>query len=148
VSRYLGAGRPDLAEQAAKEGLRWALGTMLLMGALLAVFAPQFVSVFVDDEEVIDTGARLLRIFAIAFPFMGLHASLGGALRGAGDVRYVLGVLTLTAWGVRIPVAALLGIAAGLGAPGAWVGATAENMVRGLLIFRRFRQGKWREKRV
>lgn len=148
VSRYLGAQRPDLAERAAKEGLRWALLTMVVMGALLAAFAPQFVSVFVDDEEVIDVGGRLLRIFAIAFPFMGLHASLGGALRGAGDVRYVLGVLTVTAWLVRIPLAALLGIAAGFGAPGAWAGATAENSVRGLLIYRRFRQGKWKEKRV
>ena len=70
---------------------------------------------------------RALRIFAIAFPFMGLHASLGGALRGAGDVRYVLGVITVTAWLVRIPVAVILTIVFGLGAPGAWVGATTEN---------------------
>ncbi len=148
VSRYLGARRPDLAERAALVGRAWAVGTMLVMGALLAAFAPQFVSVFVDDEEVIDVGTRLLRIFAIAFPFMGLHASLGGALRGAGDVRYVLGVLTVTAWLVRIPVAVLLAVGLGLGAPGAWAGATAENAVRGLLIWRRFRRGRWKEKEV
>jgi putative MATE family efflux protein len=148
VSRYLGEGRPDLAERAAREGLRWALIVMIAMGALLAIFAPQFVALFVDDPDVVRTGGRALRIFAICFPFMGLHASLGGALRGAGDVRYVLGVLTATAWLVRIPVAAVLGLAVGLGAPGAWVGATAENTVRGLLIYRRFLQGKWKEKQV
>ena len=148
VSRYLGAGRPDLAERAALIGRAWAVGIMLVMGATLAVFAPQFVSVFVDDEDVVRTGSRLLRIFAIAFPFMGLHASLGGALRGAGDVRYVLGVLTFTAWFVRIPVALILVLAVGLGAPGAWVGATSENIVRGLLIFRRFQEGRWKEKVV
>jgi putative MATE family efflux protein len=148
VSRYLGARQPELAERAAHIGRAWAVGSMMVMGALLAAFAPQYVSIFVDDDDVIDTGARLLRIFAIAFPFMGLHASLGGALRGAGDVRYVLGVLTVTAWGVRIPVAATLATAAGLGAPGAWIGATAENVVRALLILRRFRQGRWKEKVV
>jgi putative MATE family efflux protein len=148
VSRYLGAQRPDLAERAAREGLRWALIVMVVMAVLLEIFAPQFVGVFVDDPEVIDTGAKSLRIFALAFPFMGLHASLGGALRGAGDVRYVLGVLTVTAWCVRIPVAATLGLAAGFGAPGAWTGAMVENCVRGLLIFRRFRQGRWKEKKV
>ena len=148
VSRYLGAQRPDLAERAANVGRMFAVGTMAAMGALLALFAPQFVSIFVNDPEVEDVGAKLLRIFAIAFPFMGLHASLGGALRGAGDVRYVLGVLTVTAWLVRIPIALLLGVVAGLGAPGAWVGATAENAVRGLLVWRRFRQGKWKEKQV
>ena len=148
VSRYLGAKRPDLAERAAYIGRAWAVGIMLTMGTLLFIFAPQFVGVFVNDEEVIDTGANLLRIFAFAFPFMGLHASLGGALRGAGDVRYVLGTLTFTAWCIRIPVAFLLAIPLGFGAPGAWVGATTENIVRGMLIFRRFEQGRWKEKEV
>jgi len=148
VSRYLGAGRPDVAERAARTSLAIALGTMFVMGVLLFAFASQFVSLFVDDPEVVKTGTRLLRIFAIAFPFMGLHASLGGALRGAGDNAYVLGVLTFTAWCVRIPVALLCAFAFGWGAPGAWIGATAENMVRGSLIFRRFHQGAWRDKEV
>ena len=151
VSRYLGAGRPDLAERAALVGRAWAIGTMVLMGGLLVIFAPQFASIFVDEgkhPEVIETATELLRVFAIAFPFMGLHASLGGALRGAGDVRYVLAVLTVTAWLVRIPVAVGLVVFVGVGAWGAWVGATAENIVRGLLIYRRFRQGKWKEKVV
>jgi putative MATE family efflux protein len=148
VSRYLGAQRPDLAEEAANVGRYCAVGVMVVMGGLLALFAPQFVSIFVDDPEVIHVGTQLLRIFAIAFPFMGLHASLGGALRGAGDVRYVLGVLTVTAWLIRIPVAVLLGSVLGFGAPGAWVGAASENIVRGTLIWRRFRQGKWKERVV
>ena len=151
VSRFLGGGRPDLAERAAKESLKWAVGLMIVMAALLAIFAPEFTRLFIDPDknpEVVPVATRLLRIFAIAFPFMGLHASLGGALRGAGDNRYVLGVLTVTAWGVRIPVAAVLALALGFGAAGAWVGATAENIVRGLLILRRFRQGEWKYKRV
>ena len=151
VSRYLGAKRPDLAENAAYVGRNWAIASMVTMGALLAIFAPQFVSLFVnegEEPEVVSTGAELLRIFVFAFPFMGLHASLGGALRGAGDARYVLGVLTFTAWCIRIPVALVLTLAAGLGAPGAWIGAVVENMVRGLIIRRRFKQGKWKTKIV
>jgi MATE family multidrug resistance protein len=151
VSRFLGAQRPDLAERAARESLKWAIGLMLLMAVTLELFAPEFTKLFIDpakNPEVVPVATRLLRIFAIAFPFMGLHASLGGALRGAGDNRYVLGVLTVTAWCVRIPIAVFLVLALGFGAPGAWVGATAENIVRGLLIFRRFGQGTWREKKV
>ena len=146
VSRFLGARQPAIAERAAIITQIWAIGTMVVLGGLLAIFAPQFVGIFVDDQEVIDIGAKLLRIFAIAFPFMGLHASLGGALRGAGDVRYVLGVITVTAWLVRIPVAVVLVIVFGLGAPGAWIGATTENIVRGGLIWQRFRAGAWKEK--
>ena len=148
VSRFLGARQPAIAERAAIITQIWAIGTMVVLGGTLAIFAPQFVGVFVDDQEVIDIGAKLLRIFAIAFPFMGLHASLGGALRGAGDVRYVLGVITVTAWLVRIPVAVVLVIVFGMGAPGAWIGATTENIVRGGIIWQRFRAGAWKEKVV
>ena len=148
VSRFLGARQPAIAERAAIITQIWAIGTMIVLGGLLAIFAPQFVGIFVDDQEVIDIGAKLLRIFAIAFPFMGLHASLGGALRGAGDVRYVLGVITVTAWLVRIPIAIVLTIVFGLGAPGAWIGATTENIVRGGLIWHRFRTGGWKAKVV
>ena len=75
-------------------------------------------------------------------------ASLGGALRGAGDVRYVLGVITVTAWLVRVPIAIILTVFLGMGAPGAWIGATTENIVRGGLIWGRFRAGHWKEKVV
>jgi putative MATE family efflux protein len=148
VSRYLGAGRPDLAERAAILPAIMAVGISLVMGALVAIFAPQFVDVFVDDPDVIHTGTRLLRVFAIAFPFLGLFAALSGGLRGAGEARYVLGVLAITAWGVRVPVALVLVLGAGLGAPGAWAGATVENVVRATIISRRFFQGKWKEKVV
>jgi putative MATE family efflux protein len=148
VSRYLGAQRPAIAERAAIITQMWAMGTMIVLGGALAIFAPQFVRFFVDDQEVVDIGAKLLRIFAIAFPFMGLHASLGGALRGAGDVRYVLGVITVTAWLVRVPIAIILTVFLGMGAPGAWIGATTENIVRGGLIWGRFRAGHWKEKVV
>ncbi len=148
VGQCLGAERPDLAERAALEARKWSLVTMLGLGLIMAAFSPQIVAIFVEDEEVVEVGGRLLRIFALALPMMGLGASLSGALRGAGDVRYVFAVLTVTAWLVRIPTAWILAGTFGLGAPGAWVGAVAEQNVRGALIWIRFRGGKWKRMKV
>jgi len=148
VGQSLGAGRPDLAERTGKETRKWALITMIVLAALLLVFAPQIVSIFVDDQEVIDVGSRCLRVFAIAFPMMGIGAALSGTLRGAGDVRYVLGVLTLTAWFVRIPAAFFFSHVVGWGAPGAWVGAVLDQNARAALIWFRFAGGRWKTKRV
>lgn len=148
VGQYLGAGRPDLAEAVAKKVRFFALCTLIAMGVLQFILAPHIVRVFASDPDVVDTGTKLLRVFAFALPAMGVHASLSGALRGAGDVRYVLGTFTFTAWGVRVPIAALMVIVLGLGAPFAWLAAVAENWVRAGLILRRFRQGKWKSMRV
>jgi putative MATE family efflux protein len=148
VGQSLGAGRPELAEVVARKAQQMAMTVMVVLGGALAVFSPQVTRLFVDDPEVVDVSEDLLRVFALAFPAMGTSASLAGALRGAGDVRYVLSVITATAWLVRIPVAAICALALDLGAPGAWFGAAVENNVRGLLIYLRFRSGKWKQRHV
>ncbi len=148
VGQYLGARRPDMAEAVAKRVRFFAFCTLCVMAVLQFLLAPYIVRLFVDDPDVVDTGTKLLRVFAFALPALGVHASLSGALRGAGDVRFVLGTFTFTAWGIRVPVAAFMVIVLGLSAPFAWLAAVAENWVRAALILRRFAQGKWKTLRV
>jgi len=148
VGQCLGAGRLQLAEDVAKRVRFFALCALSTMAVLQFILAPYVVRAFVDDPQVVDTGTKLLRVFALALPALGVHASLSGALRGAGDVRFVLGTFTLTAWGVRVPVAAAMVLLFGLSAPFAWLAAVAENWTRAALILRRFRQGKWKSIRV
>ena len=148
VGRYLGAGMPDVAEAVAKRARAFAFFTLCVLGVLQFIFAPYIVRIFVDDPAVVSTGAKLLRVFAFALPAMGIHSSTSGALRGAGDVRFVLGTFTLTAWGIRVPIAAFMVIVLGLGAPFAWTAAVVENWVRAVLVTRRFMQGKWKNMRV
>jgi putative MATE family efflux protein len=148
VGQGLGMQRPDLAQSAARTA--WSLtGVLTVCGAvLLALFSPWIAALFVSDPEVVDTAATLMRIFALAMPAIGLTSSFAGALRGAGDVRYILGVTTITTWCVRIPVALLGTAVLGWGAPGAWMGAVVDNNLRGLLIARRFASGRWKHLRV
>ena len=148
VGQYLGAGRPDIAETVAKRVRFFAFCTLCAMGVLQFILAPHIVRLFVNDPAVIDTGTKLLRVFAFAMPAMGVHASMSGALRGAGDVKFVLGTFTFTAWGIRVPIAAFMVIVLGLSAPFAWLAAVAENWVRAALILRRFAAGKWKTLRV
>ncbi len=148
VGQYLGAGRADIAEAVAKRVRFFAVCTLCTMAVLQFILAPNIVRIFVTDPEVIDTGTKLLRVFAFALPAMGVHASLSGALRGGGDVRYVLGTFTFTAWGIRVPMAAFMVIVLSLGVPFAWLAAVTENWVRAALILRRFATGKWKSMRV
>lgn len=148
VARYLGMARPDLAEQVAGKARMFAVGTLVVMASLQFILAPYIVRAFVDNPEVIETGTQLLRVFAFALPAIGIHSTISGALRGAGDVRYVLGTFTLTAWGVRVPLAAFFVLVLSLSVPFAWLAAVAENWIRAILVSRRFARGKWKSMRV
>jgi Na+-driven multidrug efflux pump len=118
------------------------------MAVLQFLLAPYIVDIFIDNPDVAHRGTQLLRIFAFALPALGIHSTLSGALRGAGDVRFVLLTFTFTAWGIRVPIAFFTVVVLGLSVPFAWLAAVTENWVRAVLVLRRFRSGKWKSIRV
>ena len=148
VGQSLGAGKPELAEKAAWLTTRYSLVFMAVMGALMMLFGRQITDVFVGGEkadEVVDIGRKLLFIFAFALPGIAVSLCLGGALRGAGDTRTVLFIMAGSTWIVRLVPAYVFAIVLGLGVPGAWMAAVLDINFRSLLMYLRFRQGKWKE---
>jgi putative MATE family efflux protein len=148
TGRFLGAGKPDDAEQVARTVRNYAVGVLCVMGAVQFALAPYIVQLFVDDDEVARLGAQCLRVFAFALPGMALNSSLSGVLRGAGDVRYVLASFTLTAWGVRVPLAGFIAIGLGASVPFVWLAPVAEHWARAALIIARYRGMKWKSMKV
>ena len=148
VGQALGANRPDLAEKAAISAGRIAFVFMTAMGVTLMIFGGPITRLFINDDEVVDIGRKLLLIFGIALPALSVSLSLGGGLRGAGDTRSVLAIMSVGVWGVRLAPAYLLAVVAGLGVPGAWMAAVMDINTRALLMFLRFRQGRWKRMKV
>jgi Na+-driven multidrug efflux pump len=147
VGQSLGAQRPDLAERATWLTTRYSLVFMVSLALVMMVLGEQITDLFVGGEnadEVTHIGGQLLFIFALAMPGIAISLTLGGALRGAGDTRAVLLIMAGTTWLVRLVPAYLLAITFGLGVPGAWVAAIMDINVRAVLMFLRFRHGRWK----
>lgn len=151
VGQSLGAKRPDLAEKAAYVAMRYSLIFMGLIALVMMVLGEQITGLFVGGEDaaaVIDIGGRLLFIFAFAMPGIAVSLTLGGGLRGAGDTRAVLAIMAGCTWIIRLLPAYLFAITLGLGVPGAWLAAIMDINARAVLMFLRFRLGRWKEIRV
>jgi putative MATE family efflux protein len=147
VGQSLGAQRPDLAARSVKVALLWAVVLMTSVGVVLLFFGGPITSLFVggeDADEVVGIGRKLMFVFAFAMPAMALSQTVAGGLRGAGDTRAVLAIGVIGIWVVRLLPAYLLAIVLGFDAPGAWVAAVLDINSRGLLIWLRFRRGKWK----
>jgi len=151
VGQSLGAGRPDLAERSTYLTMRYSLGFMMALGVVMMAFGGPINDLFVGGEnadEVIGIGRKLLFIFALAMPGLAVSLSLGGGLRGAGDTRAVLAIMAGATWIVRLVPAYLMAITFGLGVPGAWAAAVLDINTRAVLMFLRFRQGRWKGLKV
>jgi putative MATE family efflux protein len=147
VGQSLGAGRPDMAEKATFLTMRYALIFMVCLGLVMMAFGGTITDLFVGGEgatEVIDIGRQLLFIFGLAMPGLAVSLALGGALRGAGDTRFVLLIMAGSTWIVRLVPAYMLAIVFGFGVPGAWAAAVMDITTRAVLMFLRFRHGGWK----
>jgi putative MATE family efflux protein len=145
VGQSLGAGRPDLGERAAYLARKYAMILMTMVGVIMFFFGNRMASLFISDLQVIALSALGLKIWALAMPMMGTSNTLAGGLRGAGDTRWVLLIMTGCIWFLRLPLAYLLALVLQLGPIGAWSAAVLDINVRGIFLWWRFSKGGWKK---
>jgi len=144
VGQWIGRGNHDMARKRAITGVKIGVVIMTSVGIVLAVFGRQLMMFFTDIPEVITLGRYLLILAAIFAGFDAISIVLMGALRGAGDTRWVMWALFAGAWLVNLPLALFFAHWMNYGALGAWYGATTYVILLSGAFAWRFHRGAWR----
>jgi len=153
VGQHLGADRDDLAARATLNGLAIAAIYTLFFGVLYVAAADLFLIPFRTDEnleqfkQVREVAVILLRFVAAYCLFDAAQVIFVGALRGAGDTRFVLLVTTLVS-GTSIAVGAIGQALWSWGLYGWWWVMTGWIFSLAVIYTVRFVQGRWRSMRV
>ena len=141
VGQSVGAGRKELARRFAWINTFLAMGIMAFLGFLMYLFAPQMMGLLTPDADVIDLGARMLRIEAFAEAGYAASIVAYGACVGAGDTKWPSIMNFGAMWIVRILPAVFLTPVLGL--KGFWIAMAVELNFRGLLFLVRLYRGRW-----
>ena len=144
VGQSLGVSDTEKAERYGYGAFK--IGVLIMSSmAFVFMFFPQYlIRIFTNDPVVIYHASSVLRIEALAQPFFASSIILSGALRGAGDTTWPLYISIISMWGVRIILAWIMVGVFGLGLKSAWSAMVADLAVRGIFIFIRYRNGKWK----
>lgn len=152
VGRYMGMGRPDIAERRSWFALAIAGGYMGLCAILMVLFKDPLISLFIDEsatggvrERMIDVGSRVMIAGALFQLFDSVGIMLIGSLRGAGDTKWPGLANVLCSW-VFLVGGGLLTIELfpSLGSVGPWIAAAAFIAALGITMLARFIWGPWR----
>jgi MATE family multidrug resistance protein len=136
VGYAVGEGRSP--RRAGLMGLACGAAFMAFSGAGFALFPITLVRLFTTDPDVIALGRHLMIIAALFQLFDGLQVVGGGALRGAGDVRFPFVATTFAHWVIGFPCAILLGFTLHMGVTGIWWGLAAGLVAVAALLVVRF----------
>ena len=144
VGQGLGARNHERAEKDAMLAFGISAVFMSVMGVVFFFFAPQIMSLFTDEPEVIAMGTMPLRLIGLVQPFLAAMMVFAGSLRGAGDTLTPMLVNGASVWLLRIPLSLVVTEWFGWGLTGVWVVMALDLTLRGIVLFWQFRGGRWK----
>lgn len=141
-----GAKNKERLSDLAKTAIPFVVFLMIISGSLLFIFAPQLVSLFSDDSEVISLGTTVLRMVAVSEPFFGVPIVIEGIMQGAGKTitPFIFNVLGM--WCVRIVGTFICTQILGYGLVSAWACMIGHNLLLFVLFISHYATGRWKPK--
>lgn len=145
IGQGLGAKKPQFAEKSGWVTLKIAIISITFLTIIVYAFANPIIAAYSQDLEVIKLGITAIRIFSFSQPFLAVVVVFSWALRGAGDINYVMVTTLVGIWGFRFLVLVLLDWLFGIGINGVWIAFCMDFFIRAIMYYLRFRRGAWKE---
>ncbi|MEM8965582.1 MAG: MATE family efflux transporter [Bacteroidota bacterium] len=144
VGQNLGADQPLRAE---KSVWKTAYYNFLFLTVLSLIFyfgAYQFVGIFSDEPEVIQTGVESLRIICLGYVFLSYGMVLAQSFNGAGDTRTPLLINVGCYWLVQIPLAYGMAVWLNMGPQGVYIAIAIAFSLAAVVSVILFQRGNWK----
>ena len=146
VGHLVGQRRHQAAYILGNYFFRWSMIITITGSIILALMGKSLLTAFTDNIDIIKMGVWVL--FVDIFLEVGRTANIfaGSTLRATGDTVYPFVVGVIFQWSVAVGVSYVIGIPLGFGLVGMWVGFALDENIRGVILVRRWRSGKWKTK--
>jgi putative MATE family efflux protein len=144
ISHRVGAGRFEDANRELHRALALAIGGNFAIAILLQLFHRPLLGLLTRDPEILRQAAPLFALAIVVEVGRAVNIVAGGALRSCGDARFAAIVGGGMIWAIGVSSAFVLGSLFGLGLTGVWIAMALDETTRGLVNYRRWRSGRWR----
>ncbi len=155
VGQAIGNEQPEDAVCATTSSLHIAMAYMSFMMVIFVFFPEPLLNLFRNDHidpalthQIMDLGIVLLRFVAVFCLFDAMNLVFSGALKGAGDTKFILWTTAALSCGVMIVPVYLAVEVFKAGIYIAWFLVTFYVATLGIAFYLRYRHGKWKQMRI
>ena len=143
VGRLVGARDYDRAKLLNKNLVKLTCLINLCISLTIIILRRPLLSIFTDSEEIIELAIWIFLIDVIAEQARGISQVYEYALKGVGDMKFMMIVTTVSCWTFAVGLSYLLGIQLGMGLIGCWIGMALDETVRAVFSWQRWNRGSW-----
>lgn len=141
----MGAGKTERVKKGFRQATLMVLIFSLCMIPIAYIFGEQIVGIFVKEPDVIEIGAKALRINSLCYFGLGMIYVPRAVLNGCGDTGFAL-INGLTEVACRVLYSQVLTRIPILGYWGIWLTTGATWVTTAVVCIVRYWQGKWNGK--
>lgn len=145
IGQSLGAGLEERAKAAAN-ALTWLLLVVLSFSGLLFVCKGDGVArLFTNDSLAIQETWRYLSVLGLSLPLLTFFTTAWSIAIATGKTKVITYIAIARAVLIRLPLAYILALLAGMKSMGIWTAIAASNAAVGLLSMAWVARGRWAE---
>jgi MATE family multidrug resistance protein len=155
VGQAIGRRQPESGVYATTSALHITLAYMTVVAAVFVLMPEPLLRLFensdhtaIQQTRIMDLGVVLMRFVAVFCFFDALNLVFSGAIKGAGDTRFIMWTIAALSLGVMIGPVYWAVEVAGAGLYTLWTLATLYICALGIAFMLRYRHGRWKKMRV
>jgi len=148
IGHLIGEGELQTAYDELLRSLRLAFFIAIGSSLLMAVLAVPIAGAFSNNPIIASMIVSVLRMGVVLEPGRVFNIVVINALRATGDARFPLFAGICSMWGVWLPLGWVLGLELGWGLPGIWAAMCADEWLRGVFMYRRWKLRRWQQHAV
>ncbi|MDD6327205.1 MAG: MATE family efflux transporter [Eubacteriales bacterium] len=148
TGHLVGAGKEDEAYKRVFKTLKVSLPITFAFATVNWLLCPLTLRIFTSNKTVIHYAFYIMLVDIFLELGRCLNVTVVNSLKSAGDYFFTFFIGLLTMWGLGATIGYVLGIAAGIGVAGVFIGTATDECVRGLIVLRRWQKKKWYGKAI
>ncbi|MDK2886254.1 MAG: hypothetical protein PWP54_812 [Thermosipho sp. (in: thermotogales)] len=148
IGQTLGAEKVERAKKVARvSGWMTAILTLIFV-IIFVIFAPELMSLFTNDSEIIEIGVLFLRYSVLGLVFLGYGIGISIAFTGSGYNLPYFFMSLFSRWFVQIPLMYIFTYLFKLSIIWIWLSFAFGDIAEFLIAVYFYKKGKWEYKRV
>ena len=143
TGHLVGAGKEDAAYKRVFGTLKISLPITIGLSVINWALSPFSLRLFTSNAAVIKMGTMIMLVDIVIEIGRCLNMTFVSSLKAAGDYVFPLVVGLVMMWGFGVTVGYAMGVLAGIGVAGVFMGTATDEFLRGIVTMDRWRKKKW-----
>lgn len=143
IGRLIGAGKVEHAKQLNRQLVKLTCLVNFAISAAILLLRIPLLSIFTRDAEILRLSLWIFLLDLLAEQARGVSQVYEYALRGVGDMKFMMAVAIVSCWTCGVGLAYVLSLPLGMGLVGCWIGMVLDEWIRAVASYFRWRKGNW-----